>query len=188
MKITQKKVSLKVEFDFHDEHFLYTINSNGNTSQSKIRYTSVPFDEKYDSEERNQWYRNAGILWLGLGIFGTCMNFSDGRHQISFWAFIGAACLLAFKFSTKKFTRIPIGDGSIFIVRGTHHDEIIDKIESKRKELILRDHESINLENDPNTEINKFIWLKEIGLLSEEEARKKIDLIKYSVASQNGGR
>ena len=183
MEITQRKVSVKVSFDFKDEHFLYTIKNKGDTSQSKIHYSAVPFDEKYESEERNQWYRNAGILWFCLGSYLTYLNFSEGKQIISLWLFVGTACLFAFYFSVKKFTRIPVGDGSIFIIKGKNHDEIIDKIESKRKEVILKEHESINMENTPENEVEKFIWLKDKGLISEEEAKKKIELIKYTTYS-----
>ena len=50
---------------------------------------------------------------------------------------------------------------------------------SRRKEQLLAWYSDINMENELANEINKFRWLAEQKVLSEEESKQKIEEVKY---------
>lgn len=60
----QKKNGNEITFDFQDEHLSYQFK-DGNGSQSlKADYLGIDIISVDSFIERNDWFRNVGILWL----------------------------------------------------------------------------------------------------------------------------
>ncbi len=180
MEKEQKKFSNKTKFEFGDEELKHTIKDKRNTVDFKIKYAEFPVSCN-TFEERNEWLRNAGLIWVALGIFilGTAIMNGDPLSGKGFWIMVGAICLVSYKFSSTKYSVFPTDNGNVFIIRDKQHDEIVDEINGRKRTQLLDWHGEINRENDPEYEIGKFNWLKEQGVLSEDEANTKIEQVKW---------
>lgn len=184
MEMKQKKFSNQTKLEFFDEELKYTIRDKSATADFRISYAQFPVSSNL-FEERNEWLRNVGLLWVALGVFilGSAIVADESIRGKGFWILIGGICLLAYKFSATKYSVFPTENGKIFIIQDKQHDAIIAEINKRKKEQLLARHGEIDRGNDPDHEIAKFIWLKEQGVLSSEEAEKKIEQIKWSLQS-----
>lgn len=180
-ELNQRSWSNKTKFQFKDDKLDYTIKYSSGSHSFSINYGSIPLDDKRELEEKNSWFRNVGILWLLIGGFQTFLRFSDsGDIKISMWIILGAICFIAFLFAKTKYTILGTESGNILIIRNKQHDNILTEITQRRKEQLLAWYGEINYTNDPNDEMNKFLWLKNQNLISEEQLEDvKEKLIAY---------
>ena len=184
MEISQKRFSNRTKFEFGEEELKYTIRDKGSAADFKINYAEFPVSSNM-REERNEWLRNVGIIWILLGCFflGTAILNDESISGKGFWIMVGAVCLIFYKFSGTTYSVYPTEKGSLFIIRDKKYPEIINEINSRKKNQLLEWHGEINRENDPQYEIDKFKWLNEQGVLTEEETENKIEQIKWSTKS-----
>ena len=58
--------------------------------------------------QRNLWLRNAGLLWIAVGLALTMVNYTDEHKLVpSVWLFIGIGCYVAYLTRMVAFTVIP---------------------------------------------------------------------------------
>ena len=126
--------------------------------------------------ERNEWIRNVGYLWLAIGVLqlGYAIYSQAPLTGKGFWILLGVLCLLWAYFSKVMYTVFRTERGSVFVIQGKHHDQIIDEINARRKSQLLRWYGEVNPDNDLANEISKFRWLVDQGVMSPEESEEKI--------------
>jgi len=175
VEIVQKKRSHKHTFVFGDSSFNFAYDDKSGSGDFDINYANVP-DKSSISIEQNEWLKNVGYLWCAIGAFqiGYAIFTESSLSGKGFWIVVGLACLAWAYFSKVKYSVFNTEQGNIFITHGARHDEIIREIESRRKLQRLEWYGEINMDNDLKIEIQKFNWLKEKGVISEEEAEQKI--------------
>jgi hypothetical protein len=93
----------------------------------------------------------------------------------------GLGMYFASRYATFDATRIPIPSGNTILV---FHDDrrqtILGEIYKRRKSELLRLYGEVDMLNHPQQELKKFLWLKEEGVISEQQleaAREKIEKI-----------
>ena len=187
-ELRQKSWSNKTTFQFTDNKLQYSIKDSNGTHSFSIEYGSVSLDDKRELEEKNSWFRNVGILWLLIGGLQTILRFSDsGDIKLSIWLILGFICFAVFMFVKTKFTIFKTESGNILIIQNKQHDQILDEIKKRRKEQLLAWYGEINYDNNPNDEMNKFIWLKNQTLISEDDLKEvEAKLIAYHQNDQPG--
>ena len=62
----------------------------------------------------------------------------------------------------------------MFVIQDKQHDEIINALQSRKKQQLLAWYGDVNPDNELQTEIQKFHWLAEQGVLTQEESEQKI--------------
>lgn len=94
-------------------------------------------------------------------------------------AVVGALMCFASRYAQFDATQIPIASGNtILIFQDSQHHSIMSEIYKRRKAEMLRLYGEVDTLAPPQLELKKFRWLKEEGVVSEqefEEARQKID-------------
>jgi hypothetical protein len=175
MEYKQKRLSAEHTFNFQDQKLNFAFKDKSGSSDFDIYYADIPFKTSI-SVERNEWLRNAGYIWVFIGVVQMALsNFSNG-----FWFFIGLCCLIAFHFTKIKHTVFKTNEGNIFVMQIKQHDEIMNEINDRRKKQFLTWYGEINLDNEPEKEIGKFRWLQEIGIMTKEEVETKIAEIQFA--------
>ncbi|MEE9322475.1 MAG: hypothetical protein V3U76_18685 [Granulosicoccus sp.] len=175
MEIVQKKRSNIHTFSFEEEYFNFAFADKTGTGNTDIRYADFP--KKFSTRiDQNDWLKNVGYLWCALGVFqlGFAMYSGESLSGKAFWLSVGLTALVWARFSKVVYTVFSTEEGSVFVIQGKRHDEIIDEINSRRKQQLMRWYGDINAENDLETEINKFNWLVDQEILSREESNTKI--------------
>ena len=177
MNISQKSFSNKTKFDFGGESLKFTVKDKSGSQSFSIDYGSIPGDHG-EMEERNLWYRNVGGVWVLLGAFLVVSRYLEtGEFRNSIWLVIGLICLMAYKVVKTLYTTIDTEKGRLFVIKNKQHDEIINEIDSRRKGQWLSWYGSLDFENDPDNEINKFQWLLDRKVITEEEFHDKKNII-----------
>lgn len=182
MKIVQKKASNILSFDFGEDKFDYSVTDKTGSSETTVYYGSLP-NKPGLRIEQNEWLRNVSILWIVLGLFELAMQFFYREVFVGkwFWLTVGVACYAWYRYSRVKYSVFNCGDGSVYVIQGKDHDRIVSELMTRRKEQIRKVYGEIDLTNDPGREIEKFKWLLEQGILTKEEADRKIAEVEASI-------
>jgi hypothetical protein len=138
---------------------------------------------KNERVEQNAWLRNAGILCLIIGVVNAGIFLLEADHlKTLVWLISGVICLAIHWTSKTEFTVLSCDAGEILIIKDNKHDQILEEIRRRRKNLIMGLYENINFENNPEDEVAKFLWLKDQGYISEKKLRSIIEQIaKYTI-------
>ncbi|MDN3612571.1 hypothetical protein ACODM8_15095 [Vibrio ostreicida] len=180
MEIVQKKGKNKVTFSFGQDRLNYACEGASGKSDVDLYYGDLS-KKRSERIEQNEWLRNVGVLWIGIGIFQSA--YGSFTHQALYfdpmWFFIGSACLIWAMLSKITYSVYKTEDVNLFIIQDKQHDTIVDALMSRRKEQLLAWYADINMENELASEINKFKWLVEQEVLSEEESKQKIEEVTY---------
>ncbi|WP_438863644.1 DUF308 domain-containing protein [Neptunicella sp.] len=173
MELTQKKSSNQTTFEFGEEKLKYTIKDASGKKTFSTEYGSIS-DEDFDElEEKNAWFRNVGILWVLIGVFQIANRFMEsGTFSGSMWLTLGIICLITYRFKTTSYTIVDAEKGRIFIIQDDQHSKILDEISTRRKMQWKLWYGSVNYENDPKNELNKFQWLLDKKVISDDEFEK----------------
>jgi hypothetical protein len=163
MKIEQKKYGTTVEYDFKDDFLYYKIKDAGGSNSFNIRYEEITNDVT-ELEEKNQWYRNAGIFWIILGLIGLVLG-----GTISIWLILGVIFYGIYYFYQTSYSKIDATSHNLLVIKDKKHDEVMKEIFSQRNSYLKINYGKINEENDKKIELNKFRWLKNIGAIADYE-------------------
>lgn len=164
MKIEQKKNGTKVEFDFNDDFLYYKIKDSNGSNSFNIRYEDIT-NSITEFEERNSWYKNVGLFWAILGVIDMALN----RTKLSLWLVLGIIFYGLYYYYQTSYSKIDATSRNLLIIKNDKHDEIIKEIFSQRNTYLKREYGKINEKNDKQNELNKFRWLKNIGVIADYE-------------------
>lgn len=177
MEITQKRFSNRATFGFGEARLAYTISDASGSRSFAIEYGYIPTDVG-ELEERAPWLRDAGIFLGALGLLLTGVQLALGQPPAALvWLPIGALALVAYRVLRARFTVIPTEMGRIFVLRDARHDEVMDQLERRRMAQWRQWYAEVDLDNDPDSEMDKFDWLRERNVISEAEYREAMKAI-----------
>ncbi len=177
-KYVQKKASIKLSFEFGPEELIYTYKDSHTDITRTIPYTSITKDQ-WEYTQKNDWYRNVGSIWLGIGVLLELPDLFHGNSHYPIWLGLGAIMMIVYFILKIPFTVVQAENERILIIKDdAHHDEILAKILDKRRAQLKKIYGDVNFENDLEIEKGKFsVLLKEDVINQEEfdEAVKKLD-------------
>ena len=177
MEIIQKRFSNKATFIFGEDKLKYTIKDSGGSRTFSVEYDAIP-DEYGEAEERNTLYRNAAILWVGIGVIQIVVGLlQHGKVQFSLWFVLGILSYVVYMIARTRYSTIDTSKGRIFVMKNRQHDIVLKEFTDRRRAQWRRWYGEVNLENDPDKEIRKFHWLKDHQVLSEEECQAAIERV-----------
>jgi hypothetical protein len=175
MEFVQKKKANKHTFTLHDDYFNFAYEDKSGSGDTDMNYADFPQKSSVQIEQ-NEWLRNVGYLWMGLGVFQIVYAiYSEAPLSgKGFWILVGLVCVVWAHFSKVKYTVFRAERGNIFVIQDKKHDQIIDEINQRRKSQLLKWYGEVNPENELENEIQKFKWLVEQEIISKEEYEQKI--------------
>lgn len=68
MELKQKRNSNRIQYVFGEDDVQYSLQDGSGSRPFSVEYTDISRDRQ-TMEERNQWLRNVGFLWMLLGAF-----------------------------------------------------------------------------------------------------------------------
>lgn len=169
MTIVQKKASNRAEFQFGTENLRYSIKDPSGTHSYSIEYESIPTVHS-EMEERRVWFRNAGWLWVIIGIAQIVFRFTEDRQLgFPFWLLLGAGCLGYYYYSSTKFLVFSTDAGRIFVIDDRDRERIIAEFTRRRIDQLKRRYARIIDPANPERESARFGWLEKQGVISTDE-------------------
>ncbi|MGV6819322.1 MAG: hypothetical protein ACWA5T_02360 [Parvularcula sp.] len=184
MEFEQKRLAHRTRFEFGERGLSYHVKDQRSATDFKLAYGEIPFNKIFFVEQNN-WLRNVGILWLVIGAAELIAYVVDGTGgRVPFlWLLLGAGCLSAYQILKTRFTIFETPHGRLFILEDAQHDEIVGALEDRRDAFFRSAYGEVDFENDPDSEYQKFEWLRENDIISEEEFRAKISQLRSAADS-----
>ena len=175
VEVSQKKRSSQLKFTFGADSFNYAYRDKSGSGDIDVQYAGFPTKASI-SIERNDWLRNAGLIWCLIGVLqlGYAITAGDSIQGRGFWLLIGAICLVWYRWSTVEYSVFRAQEGNVFVIRDDKHDRIVDEIKRRRKDRLLALYGSLDTRNTLDEEIAKFSWLHEQGVLSKDELESRL--------------
>ncbi|MEM6514102.1 MAG: hypothetical protein AAF660_13900 [Pseudomonadota bacterium] len=185
MNITQKRFSNRTAFDFQEDLLEYTIKDKSGSRTFSVEYGAIETGSG-EVEERNDWYRNVGLLWFLLGGFIVVSRFMEtGEIKGSIWLTLGLVFLALYWILRSSYTTLDSEKGRIFIIKDDSHDSIKEEIETRRKNQWFRWYGTVDFSNEPQREIGKFQWLLDRDAITEDQfAEFRSQIIDYHSEDQ----
>lgn len=173
MLIKQKKFSNKCFFDFKDEFLSYTIEDSDSKNKFNIQYIDIPSDELNlaEIEEKTAYFKYVSIFML---IYATATYFFQINY-ILFPIILSGIFYFLYLFSKTSFKIIQTEKGSIFIMDNKQKDLIFEMIAQKRKLQLKSLHYYVDKDSSIQKETDKFNWLFNQEIISENEYIEKIN-------------
>ncbi len=168
MKIEQKKLDTRIAFDFQPDGVKYSMTDKNHSESFTIPYEEISKDTS-DFEERNQWFRNVAIYLGILGAIAAGYNFRHGVYKLPIWLLIAGIFFIMYRVMRVQYTVIACSDCQLFVIKGKYHDQILKTLQAWRVNHLQTKYGKLDPNNDPNTELRKFAWLKSEGAITDEE-------------------
>ena len=180
LTLSQKAFLFDSSFSFFDRHLSFT-QDDGALNAFNIWYADLPHSSEYRRFSKRESYGFL-VFMTGMIIAVALLNIHAGdnyyvgneglmrllKGAAVFIPILAAAMYMAQRHTRKEYTVIPVQKGTLRILQGEKHDEILNEIQRRRLGA-LREYAVLNHYNSAQAELKKFAWLKEQGAISGEE-------------------
>ncbi len=176
MKIVQKKIGHRVQVELRDDDFVYTVRDLYGTKTFKVRYFDFEPDPLEEFQENRLPALFIGSFFFIMGVAQFLMRGSNEKLGISgpIWILIGVLALLVYKLRLTTHILHATREGSVVFLKDEKYDEILRQISARRNSMLKAELDLVDPTADLAQEIAKFQWLREQGVLSDEELSERI--------------
>ena len=172
MEVQQRHGATRLRYRFDTDSVEYRVEDSSGSRTFNVAYTELSRDRQ-ELLERNEWFRNAGMLWMLIGVVFTALSFGGERPAISLWFWIGLLCYLIFRLRTTRYTIIPSDKGNLLVIHNGDHDRIVKELEMRRADQFRREYDFVPDGDEPDNYRKRLDWLKREGALSDEDVEKR---------------
>ncbi|MEZ5437999.1 MAG: hypothetical protein R3F12_06535 [Lysobacteraceae bacterium] len=172
MEVQQRHGATRLRYRFDTDSVEYRVEDSSGSRTFNVAYTELSRDRQ-ELLERNEWFRNAGMLWMLIGVVFTALSFGGERPAISLWFWIGLLCYLIFRLRTTRYTIIPSDKGNLLVIHNSDHDRIVNELETRRADQFRREYDFVPDGDEPDNYRKRLDWLKREGALSDEDVEKR---------------
>jgi hypothetical protein len=173
--IRQHGFRFRADFTFHRRHLAYESNDGGALSGFNIRYSDLPPPTDYRTLLKRD-RMTVGFVFLAGLLVGIALLNLDARatyyvraaEALFLVPYLLALAYAADRISKKGFTSVPTKKGFIRVLHNAQHGRVLELIQEGRN-AHLRTFAVIDPAKPPQEELRKMAWLKDQGVISEQE-------------------
>jgi hypothetical protein len=177
---SRRKLGVKLTYQFGKDELTYTLRDRTGELRFSVRYEAIdvlaPYMVTIKDRTALLYFGAVGFASFGIAAllkFGTLASVFGLFGFAALFAGIasGGVGLFSIKNTMFKMSPAPPGAGNraLRVMEGESHAEIIAELKTRWRERLRRLHLTVNRLKDPRDEMAKFTWLKERGVISDEE-------------------
>lgn len=173
LKIRQRQGFCAASFEFGERELTYTFDNARSKAGGIVPYHKLP--ERWSFREvRLWWFRYVAVFYLTLCTLTTTAYMGVGDIEMAVGALYVATmmflvvclwALLRMPVATTTFALNP----PLVVLHNRKFDEVMEELSLRRREGMRRKLMEVNLTRPYYEEAGKFSWLREEGVVSEEE-------------------
>ena len=190
MHFKQRNNLAKLDLKLHSEYVeYYVIDRHGKVAGFNIKYELLPAEFDYQTYRARDSYVTLPLATVALLTLFELLNHSDTYFVIGFMTLnalvlcgIGYGLRRLFK---KDYTALVTEAGMLLIVKDGKHDQIVNELQMRRA-AALRKMVVVDRLAPPWREVKKFKWLRDEGIISNEDFDSYRDLILASTNTASG--
>jgi hypothetical protein len=182
----QRSLSTKLEFKFHPDYVeFYVAGLRGNLTGFNLKYETLPNAFDYRTHRpKDQFVTFPLTIVAAATLYELAIHPRDTASSIiGFMAVFGAVlCAVGYGLRgllKKEYTVLVTPAGRLLIAKDRKHDAIVKELASRRT-AALRRAAVVDPQAPPWLEIKKFKWLRDEGIISEDDYRACRELIHAS--------
>ena len=177
MRIVQKSPLLSTSFVFEAENLICVRKDWHGVQRLEVPYGSIRMEPGSGLEQNAALFACAVALFFwGLVQAAHALLHADPYGPLFLLA--APACLAAHALIRAEVVYLPSDAGEISLLRNGRYDTLMEEINKRRKKQLLEWYGDIDFGNDPEEEIRKFHWLHSEHLISEDQLRRTIAIIR----------
>lgn len=176
MEIIQKKLLTKYVFTFKDEQLHFSSKNKNGKKSIELNYSDFP-SETSAIRKKDDRFLGYGFGFFLLGAFqiGYALYSGSNAPMMGWiWLALALPCIIYTHCSKTLYTTFDTDRNTIYIIRDKNHDMIVNELYSRRKKQKLDWYGEIDLKNDLDSEIRKFLAFHNEGIITQEELDKKV--------------
>ncbi|MDQ3287557.1 MAG: hypothetical protein M3Q42_04725 [Pseudomonadota bacterium] len=178
MEIKQKRHSNRIGFVFGDDELRYSLKDSSGSRSFSVAYIDISRDRQ-TLEERSQWLRNAGLLWLVIGAVLTAAAWFSRQEIVpSIWLIIGAGCYAAYYLRSTRYTIVPSEKGNLLVIDDNAGPRVIEEIETRRAAQLREQYDYRPVVGESaEQQRNRYRWLHREGAITSEELQQRLQAL-----------
>lgn len=172
----QKRLSNRVWFTFRDDELEYRFEDASHARKFRLDYRELPFTHT-EYTEKFEALRGLAFVWLFLaGLNGLRAVGGDLGFIVAAVVLVLLAGLswLGYRKLAATFTVIDTEHGRMLAIHDDQHDRLMGELAQRRRDAFLAEFGDVDGDNDPEEERRKFAWLRDRGVLTEDEYQQKL--------------
>ena len=176
MTFEQKRLSNRVRLTFRDDALEYRFEDASHARTLTLDYRELPFTHT-EYTEKFEALRGLAFVWLflaglnGLRALGGELGFLVASVVL---VLLAGASWLGYRRLSATFTVIDADQGRLLLLHDGQYERIMGEIAQRRRDALLAEFGAVDEDNDPEEERRKFAWLRDRGVLTEDEYQRKV--------------
>jgi hypothetical protein len=196
---SQSRLGVRLRFQFGLEQLTYTLRDRTGELQFSVPYEAINIlaPTRFVSNNR-PFVRRLYFIPVILVVASLILSkfdkpLSGGLAVLGVASIVGIVGGAFFRLFAIKYTMLVmspkppgIATNKIKIIDDASHSVILEEIKTRWRARMRDLHGSVNFVNDPDKELAKFGWLKQQGVVTEEEYREAVEKLRaYVVGIQS---
>lgn len=174
MEISQKRGSRRTRYVFQEDRLEYAWNDSSGSRSFSVPYTGISRDRD-TLTERNEWARNAGILWIIIGAGLAAIGLANGTGaRGGFWLLLGIGCVAWWWFRVSRYTVLPSEKGNLLVIDGPDGQAVLEQIDARRAAQFRAEYDFFPEGETPEQLRSRFRWLHREGALDDETLQQRL--------------
>ena len=175
LAFSQKRLSNRLRFTFREEDLEHRLEDASHAHEFRVPYDALPFTHT-EFTEKFEALRGLTFVWLFLALLNALRALGDlsfGVAALVLLALAGASWL-GYRRLSATFFVMDTEQGRIMVLHDGQEERIMGEMAQRRRDALLAEYGAVDHDGDPERERAKFAWLRDRGVLTEDEYQEKL--------------
>jgi len=190
MHFKQRNNLAKLDLKLHPEYVeYYVVDRHGKVAGFNIKYELLPAEFDYQTYRATDAYVSLPLATVALLTLFELLVYGDSYFLIGLMALMALVLCGAgyglHRLFKRDYTALVTKAGMLLIVKDGKHDQIVNELQMRRA-AALRKMVVVDRLAPPWREVKKFKWLRDEGIISNEDFVSYRELILSSTDTASG--